>query len=129
MVQHRTYAVGAEVTKTGASFRLWAPLADKVNLIAGPETEKVSLPMEKEADGYFSCHIAEWAPGVLYQFQLDDDEKFYPDPASRFQPLGPHGPSQLETSDNFDWTDSQWRGLENTNCVIYEMHIGTFTPE
>lgn len=85
--------------------------------------------MTAEEDGYSSCTVQNLAPGTLYQYQLDDDEKLYPDPASRYQPFGPHGPSQLISSDFFKWTDTNWRGIETASNVIYEMHIGTFTRE
>ena len=77
-------------------------------------------------DGYFSGDVAA-PPGDRYQFRLDDDEKLYPDPASRFQPEGPHGPSEVVDPVAFRWTDAAWRGVSLRGQVIYEMHVGTFT--
>jgi maltooligosyltrehalose trehalohydrolase len=85
--------------------------------------------LEAEGAGYFSGLIETAGAGALYRFELDDGEKLYPDPASRFQPEGPHGPSQVIDPRAFNWTDGEWRGVEIMGQVIYEMHIGTFTPE
>src|SRR5438477_6407197 len=83
--------------------------------------------MEQEPDGYFSVFIPEAAPGMLYKFRLESGE--FPDPASRFQPLGPHGPSEIIDPHEFRWTDGKWKGVSREGQVIYEMHIATFTPE
>lgn len=82
-----------------------------------------------EQDGYFSGCIEGVEPGALYWFRLDDDSHLYPDPASRFQPDGPHGPSQVVDGSAFPWSDAAWRGVSLAGQVIYEMHIGTFTTE
>lgn len=129
MFSERTYPIGAEITKNGAHFRLWAPLAKRITLVIKNNSTPLKVVMTPEQHGYSSCVVPDLPPGTLYQFQLDNDEALYPDPASRYQPFGPHGPSQLETNANFNWSDAQWRGVENVNNVIYEMHIGTFTQE
>ncbi|MES1164960.1 MAG: malto-oligosyltrehalose trehalohydrolase, partial [Verrucomicrobiota bacterium] len=67
--------------------------------------------------------------GGRYAFRLDDDPHPYPDPASRFQPDGPHGPSELVDPATFAWTDGAWKGIAARGSVVYEMHVGTFTPE
>jgi maltooligosyltrehalose trehalohydrolase len=67
--------------------------------------------------------------GALYKFQVDDDSYLYPDPASHFQPRGVFGPSQVIDHRQFDWSDQSWSGISLTGLVIYETHIGTFTPE
>src|SRR6202043_2549400 len=82
-----------------------------------------------EAGGYFSAIVASARAGSLYQFKLDHDDYLYPDPASRFQPQGPHGPSQVVDPGQFSWTDREWRGVGLADQVIYEMHVGTFTRE
>ena len=64
-----------------------------------------------------------------YRFRLDDDPNTYPDPASRFQPDGPHGPSEIVDPKTFQWTDSDWPGVSLLGQVIYELHVGTFTQE
>jgi maltooligosyltrehalose trehalohydrolase len=67
--------------------------------------------------------------GSRYRYRLDLDNRLYPDPASRFQPEGPHGPSQVVDPSRFAWTDGAWKGTPRAGQVIYEMHIGTFTGE
>ena len=67
--------------------------------------------------------------GTLYRYRLDDSRDLLPDPASRFQPHGPHGPSQIIDPAQFAWTDQAWPGVCLEGQVIYEMHLGTFTPE
>lgn len=125
--------IGAElVDGGGAHFRVWAPHSRKVAVQldasgSGANAKTFSLELETENDGYFSGLIAEARSGMLYKFQLDTGA--FPDPASRFQPQGPHGPSQIVDPSLFRWTDKDWRGVPREGQVIYEMHIGTFTPE
>lgn len=85
------------------------------------------VPLERESKGYFSAFVPEAKPGMLYKIKLDSGT--VPDPASRFQPDGPHGPSQIVNPGTFRWTDKKWRGVKREGQVIYEMHIGTFTRE
>jgi maltooligosyltrehalose trehalohydrolase len=87
-----------------------------------------TTPLEAEENGYFSGTVAEASAGDQYRYVLDGDQAF-PDPASRFQPEGPHGPSQIVDPASFRWTDQEWRGVRLPGQIIYEMHIGTFTPE
>ena len=82
-----------------------------------------------DADGYFSGVLPGLGAGVRYRLRLDEDERLYPDPASRYQPEGPHGPSQLVDPAAYRWRDRDWRGVSIAGCVVYEMHVGTFTPE
>jgi maltooligosyltrehalose trehalohydrolase len=84
--------------------------------------------LDPEPGGYFSGEVPEAAAGALYRFRLDGQGPF-PDPASRFQPEGPHGPSEVVDPTAFRWTDSAWKGRPIEGQVIYEMHIGAFTPE
>src|SRR5690606_30062958 len=86
-----------------------------------------TLPLTAEPGGYFSRHVPELGPGQLYKFRVDTGS--YPDPASRYQPRGPHGPSQVVAADGFAWTDRDWRGRPPAEAVIYELHLGTFTRE
>ena len=81
-----------------------------------------------EPDGYFSLWSVPAQAGMRYRFRLDRGDAL-PDPASRFQPEGPHGPSEILDPGAFAWTDDTWRGVAREQLVIYEMHIGTFTPE
>jgi maltooligosyltrehalose trehalohydrolase len=82
-----------------------------------------------EGNGYFSGLVKAAAAGSLYRFRLDGEGTGYPDPASRFQPQGVHGPSRVVDPGQFAWTDRDWRGVGREGQVIYELHVGTFTTE
>ncbi|PKN30725.1 MAG: malto-oligosyltrehalose trehalohydrolase [Deltaproteobacteria bacterium HGW-Deltaproteobacteria-21] len=131
----RLFPVGAEVQKPeGVHFRVWAPTRKKVEVVleeTAQEQESAGtvFDMIPEDGGYFSCRIQEAGPGVEYRFRLDNDPRLYPDPASRYQPQGPHGPSQVIDPGEFKWTDSAWKGVKAEGQVLYEMHVGTFTHE
>jgi len=88
-----------------------------------------AVPLEAEPSGYFSGIVRAAEPGSLYRFRLDDEDRLLPDPASRFQPQGPHSPSQIVDPGSFEWHDAGWRGVTLRGQVIYELHVGTFTPE
>ena len=88
-----------------------------------------SFRLEEEEKGYFSGLIKEATEGTLYRFRLNGEDILYPDPASRFQPQGPHGPSQVVDPSKFKWNDQHWKGVALEGRVIYEMHIGTFTQQ
>lgn len=121
----RRLPIGAEVTPDGVHFRLWAPASKNaaVQLISRDTTKVFAL--ESEPGGYFSGLVPEARANMIYKFQLDAGA--FPDPASRYQPEGPHGPSQIIDPSTFRWTDNEWRGVTREGQVIYEMHIGTFT--
>jgi maltooligosyltrehalose trehalohydrolase len=119
----RRYPVGAEILPEGTHFRVWAPACRQVELTLEPGP---AITMQAEPQGYFSA-VAAAPAGTLYRYRLDGRGP-YPDPASRFQPEGPHGPSQVVDS-RFAWTDDGWPGRTLRGQVIYEMHIGTFTRE
>jgi maltooligosyltrehalose trehalohydrolase len=119
--------LGATFTDDGsASFLVWAPRASRVDLrILAPN--ELLLPMHPLPGGYFYAERSGSHSGVEYKFILDG-EKERPDPASRLQPHGVHGPSQLLRF-QFEWSDHDWRGVDLSRYVIYELHVGTFTPE
>jgi maltooligosyltrehalose trehalohydrolase len=124
----RRYPIGAEIApQGGVHFRVWAPRRNKVEVV-GSEASFRSAPLEREAEGYHSGLIPHAADGSLYRFRLDGGDSF-PDPASRFQPEGPHGWSQVVDPAQFRWTDQTWPGIRLEGQVIYELHIGTFTRE
>jgi maltooligosyltrehalose trehalohydrolase len=131
----RRLPVGAEVlARGGVEFRVWAPRPKKVHLViegqAGrPDVAREVIALSAEAGGYFSGTAPAAGDGTLYRFRLDDDETLYPDPASRYQPQGPHGPSQVIDPATMTWTDAHWKGVRLEGQIIYELHIGTFTPE
>jgi maltooligosyltrehalose trehalohydrolase len=123
----RRLPIGAEPQLgSGVHFRVWAPRCREVVVEIGG-LEPVAL--QPETDGYFSLWSAPARAGMRYRFRLDQGEKALPDPASRFQPEGPHGPSEIVDPGDFAWTDSAWRGHAREQLIIYEMHVGTFTPD
>ena len=124
----RRLPVGAEVVPGGAHFRVWAPKRRRVAVVLEGGAEG-AFPLEPEGDGYFSGLVRSASAGALYRFRLDGNADLRPDPASRFQPDGPHGPSQLIDPSAFAWTDAAWRGVPRAGQVVYEMHVGTFTKE
>jgi maltooligosyltrehalose trehalohydrolase len=135
-VQGRRFPVGAERIENGIHFRVWAPERKTVKLVISSKSEDLArvppsaeVELQAEGNGYFSVHLPDVGVETLYRYLLDDDPQPYPDPASRFQPQGPHGPSQVVDASSFDWTDAAWNGVELQGQVIYEMHIGTFTHE
>jgi maltooligosyltrehalose trehalohydrolase len=89
----------------------------------------IAHELDREDDGYFSALIAEVRAGAHYGFRLDDDAKVYPDPASRWQPDGPHGLSAVVDPHAFAWSDAAWTGVSRDDVVISEIHIGTFSEE
>jgi maltooligosyltrehalose trehalohydrolase len=127
-IVQRRLPIGAEIVPGGVHFRVWAPLRRAVEVVLGPDGDK-QLPLTAEPGGYFSGVAPGAGAGTLYRFRLDGETNLYPDPASRFQPEGPHGPSQVVDPDAFAWTDPQWPGAGPEGQVLYEMHVGTFTKE
>lgn len=122
----RGLAIGAEcLADGGVHFRVWAPERRRVRVVFDGSRGR---DLDREPGGYFSGFAPEARPGTLYRFQLDDDGPF-PDPASRFQPDGPHGPSQVVDPGAYAWRDEGWRGARREGCVLYELHAGTFTRE
>jgi len=127
----RRLPVGAEVQPAGGvHFRVWAPRRARVEVVveAGGGGTAAAHELRREEGGYFSGLVDDAGAGTLYRYRLDGGQA-YPDPASRFQPEGPHGPSQVVDPGTFAWTDGAWRGARLPGQVIYEMHVGTFTPE
>jgi maltooligosyltrehalose trehalohydrolase len=123
---HRRHELpfGAETTARGTRFRLWAPRAKSVLLRLGAG-EPAAMPMEREPGGCFSLTTADARPGSRYQYLVDGNA--FPDPASRRQPEGVHGPSEVVDPEAYDWQDIRWRGRPWEEVVIYELHLGTFS--
>ena len=107
-------------------FLVWAPLIQDVYVHMVSPKELI-LPLEKDVQGYHKVIADAVEPGNLYFYRLDG-QKERPDPASRFQPQGVHGPSQVVAS-HFAWEDSHWSGISLHEYIIYELHVGTFTTE
>src|SRR4029450_5482286 len=136
--RHRRLPVGAEVLpEGGVHFRVWASRRQRGEgrLEGGPRDTPGALPLavalapEAEAPGYFSALVTAAGAGTLYRYRLDGGPALYPDPVSGFQPSGPPCPSQVIDPGTFQWTDADWLGVPLERQVIYEMHLGTFTPE
>jgi maltooligosyltrehalose trehalohydrolase len=132
-VLRRHLPIGAEPQgDAGVNFRVWAPdrRRVRVQIEGGDEAAQLALhDLQHELDGYFSGTVAAAGVGTRYRYLLDDDPTPYPDPASRFQPEGPHGPSEVVDPADFRWSDRGWQGLKPDGHVLYEMHLGTFTRE
>ena len=114
-------------------FRVWAPKARNLTvqiIQRHGERETVSKiqPLNRDEQGIFCGVVDECRPGALYRYQLDE-KPGRPDPVSRFQPYGVHGPSEVIDPNRFKWTDADWQGIEKRDLIIYELHVGSFTPE
>jgi maltooligosyltrehalose trehalohydrolase len=124
MTQAWQLDIGATPTPDGVRFRLWAPSATRVDVMI--EAPAAVHRLTGEPDGYHSALVPGLAAGARYRYRLDGDAT-YPDPASRSQPEGVHGHSEVVDPDAFTWTDAGWAGLDPAGLVIYELHVGTFT--
>ena len=128
----RRLPVGAEVLPGGkAHFRVWAPKCQRIEVViaATKDDAERRTELQPESNGYHSGTVERVVPPMLYGLRCDGGERVWPDPASRFQPQGPAGLSQIVDPASFPWTDAKWKGLNSQGQVIYEMHVGTFTPE
>src|SRR5437763_2747110 len=120
----RRYPIGAEIIgENETHFRVWAPKAKRLAVVSDNKTYSLT----SEAGGYFAGS-AHFGAGARYKLQIGDGPA-YPDPASRFQPEGPHGPSCVVDPFAFTWGDQAWPGIKMPGQIIYEMHVGTFTAE
>ncbi len=112
----------------GVSFKVWAPERDDVSVKIVSGRKAREIPLEKDEKGYFTGVVDGVGAGDLYVYVLDQ-ENYYPDPASRFQPEGVHGPSQVIDPYEFSWNDEEWKVTSRKDFIIYELHVGTFTRE
>jgi len=112
----------------GVRFRLWAPGARAVGLALEPPAGMAIRPMAPEPGGWFALECRDAGAGSLYRFEIDGAVRV-PDPASRSNPQGVHGPSQVGDPLAFAWADAGWRGRPWAEAVLYELHVGTFSPE
>jgi maltooligosyltrehalose trehalohydrolase len=119
----RRFPVGAEVQPGGGThFRVWAPAPASIDLqIDGVRS---AIQLDREADGYYAALVPDVGAGARYRYRLDG--QVYPDPASRFQPEGPFGPSEVIDPGRYSWTAAH-PGAHLEGQVVYEMHVGTFT--
>jgi maltooligosyltrehalose trehalohydrolase len=114
---------GATLTADGASFRLWAPAAKRVDLLLDK-----SHPLRRGKDGWFSADIPGIKAGARYKFRIDD-EIDVPDPASAFQPDDVSGPSEVIDHRSYRWRAADWRGRPWQDTVVIESHVGAFTQQ
>ena len=121
-----TLDIGTIFSNDGVRFRVWAPKATSISLRVIGESRVFSL--EPEEKGYFATFVKELEPGKKYFYLLNGDQ-LRPDPASRFQPEGVHGPSEVVDPNEFKWQDQDWKGIPLGEMLIYEIHTGTFTHE
>lgn len=119
--------VGACVHDGGVTFRVWAPKHREVRVATGDGSTTRYVTLEPEAEGFFAGRDEHGRPGDTYWFQVD--QRLLPDPASRFQPQGVDGPSQVVDPAAFAWKASDWKRPPLRGRVIYELHVGTFTRE
>jgi maltooligosyltrehalose trehalohydrolase len=132
--QRRSTAIAQGEKRLGAvltgentcSFLVWAPRAKKIEIQITSPNER-TIAMQSSEQGYFYADVGNVPPGTLYSYRLDGEIE-RPDPASRFQPQGVHGPSQV-LDNHFPWTDGAWHGFPLDKYVLYELHVGTFTTE
>ncbi|MGX5854230.1 malto-oligosyltrehalose trehalohydrolase [Dyadobacter jiangsuensis] len=108
-------------------FRVWAPQTKQMNLICH-QAKLATFRMEQDEEGYFSLTLP-WRDEVCHYQYAPDGQGPFPDPASHFQPEGVHGYSQFVDHTRFLWTDNEWRGRAFEHLILYELHVGTFTPE
>jgi len=114
----------------GVHFRVWAPGHGRLDLVLedGGSERTFKLSMECEPGGYHSAFAPQAGAGTRYRFRAAGHDRLLQDPASRFQPDGPHGPSEVVDPSDYRWSDAAWPGVKLEGQVLYEMHVGTFTP-
>src|SRR5579859_1190291 len=125
--EHRM-PIGANRRADGCwEFLVWAPFREQVAVhLLGPNDRL--LPMTRDKGGYHQIAIPGLPPHSRYVFRVTDAEEF-PDPASRFQPEGVHGPSELVDLSSFPWNDQHWKAPRLSESIFYELYVGNFTPE
>lgn len=118
--------VGGNLINGGFEFVVWAPFLKKLELkIVSPKEKIVTMKMDE--DGYWKTFIDHANSEIRYFYKLEDEVE-RPDPASHFQPKGVHGCSQVLNHNSFAWEDGVWRGIPLSEMIMYELHVGTFTP-
>jgi maltooligosyltrehalose trehalohydrolase len=121
---------GAALLPGGVRFAVWAPNAERVEveIVASDASPTIHRALDAEGDGRFGGTIRGVDAGARYRFRLDGGDSF-PDPYSRFQPDGPHGPSEVVDPAAYRWQSTNWAGLMADGLVIYECHVGAMTPD
>src|SRR5262245_62107595 len=116
---------GASLTPAGVRFAIWAPSVERAEVVV--DGRRVS--MQRAAGGFFHGVDDKAAPGSRYAFHFGGVDRAVPDPASRFNPDGVHEPSEIVDANAYEWRDVDWQGRPFHDAVIYELHVGTFTPQ
>ena len=120
---------GAVPTAEGVRFGVWAPEARSLALLTRTEGSRpLERVLERRADGVWTGAFGDARTGDRYAYSIDGGVP-RPDPASRFQPDGVHGWSEIVDPGGFEWSDGEWRGPDPARAVIYELHVGTFSPD
>jgi maltooligosyltrehalose trehalohydrolase len=112
----------------GVRFRIWAPEAKQVDVLLVGQGQGRNVAMPATKDGWHEVLVPEAGTNTLYHFRING-ETLVPDPGSRFQPNDVQGPSQVVDTAGFTWENPDWQGLPWAETVLYELHVGTFTPE
>lgn len=128
MIRRHDMPFGAMLEAEGVLFRLWAPRVQQLEIVLSWAGGKKRRTMESAAGGWWHHFAPGLGSGVCYQFLLPDGSAV-PDPASRYQPEDAQGPSLVIDPAAYAWQDDRWRGRPWHETVIYELHVGTFTPE
>jgi maltooligosyltrehalose trehalohydrolase len=118
---------GTRIIDGMVNFQIWAPSAKQVEVCLYKSDAKTLLPMQQAKNGWFDLTSDRASVGMKYHFVIEND-LYVPDPASRFQPDDAHGPSEILDPASFDWQDLQWFGKPWEEAILYELHIGTFSP-
>jgi malto-oligosyltrehalose trehalohydrolase len=129
MIRQHAMPFGARVDADGVTFRLWAPGASRVEL--GLDDDRGSTRwhgLSRAEAGWYEATMSEARAGTRYRYRIDGD-LVIPDPASRWNPGDVHGASAVVDAASFDWHDGPWRGRPWHEAVVYELHVGTFSPQ
>lgn len=119
--------IGAIYDGERCRFTVWAPERSQVELeLVSPKAKR--LPLQPNERGYWQTDVKDLPANSQYYYRIDGGDG-RPDPASRFQPEGVHGPSQVVDHSQYDWQDGDWQGIALQDYIIYELHVGAFTPE
>lgn len=122
--------LGATVEAGGVRFRVVSPIAERMDVIVENGAGQSKLyPLARGEEGLFEGFVEGLGAGARYRYRMDGGDTLYPDPASRFQPGGVHGPSEVIDPSTYAWADEGWAGVPHRELVFYELHVGTFTPE
>ena len=111
----------------GVRFRVWAPEESGVSLVLFEAGSPRAVPLDRYPDGTHGGHVRGIGPGARYKYRIGAGE--FPDPASRRQPEGVHGPSEVVDPAAFRWSVDRWPRISLDELIVYELHVGTFTPE